>query len=135
LGPVAAGHRIRAGGISQNMVAIAYSRKKPRGRGIKVVRAVYAGDYRLLITFTDGFSRIVDFRNYLIFSHHRYLRNYRRIENFLKFHIEWGRLMWGDYHMLFHTEDLYRGKIVWRMGKRERRKYEDSLQKRFPKAE
>ncbi len=92
-------------------IKIIHDRRKPRGPSYDVVSAAYVGGYRLLITFDNGVSRTVDFRRYLWFSHHRHLKNYRRIENFLEFHIEYGKLMWGDFDMLFHTESLYHGEI------------------------
>ena len=85
---------------------------KSKGPYVDVVDAKYIDDYRLLITFNDDISRIVDFGNFLRASPHPDIKKYLDLKNFKNFHIEYGDLMWGDFDMIFPTMTLYRGEKI-----------------------
>jgi hypothetical protein len=91
---------------------------KNKGPYIDVVDATYLDDYRLLITFNDDNSRIVDFGDFLRVSSHPDIKKFLDIKNFKNFHIEYGDLMWGDFEMIFPIIELYRGKIEYSRPKR-----------------
>ena len=76
---------------------------------IKIVDSQYVDDYRLLLTFNDGISRIVDFGGFLRAHPHPDIKKYLDVERFKKFHLEYGDLMWGDFNLIFPISDLYRG--------------------------
>ena len=79
---------------------------------IAVANARYLDGYRLLIDFTDGKQQTVDFTDYLSTSALGYLRKYRDLKNFKKFHIEKGNIVWGrNWDLIFPIPQLYRGKV------------------------
>ena len=84
---------------------------KSKGPYFSIVDATYVDDYRLLITFNDGISRIVDFGDFLRGSSHPDVKKYLDIKNFKAFHIEYGDLMWGDFDLIFPIIELHRGHI------------------------
>jgi len=75
-----------------------------------VVRAEYAGDVRLNIFFSDGISRTVDFKPFLLSHPHPQYERYIKPENFRKFSIESGNVVWGkNWDMIFPVEQLHNG--------------------------
>jgi hypothetical protein len=84
---------------------------KSKGPYFSIVDAIYVDDYRLLITFNDGISRIVDFGEFLRGSSHPDVKKYLDIRNFKAFHIEYGDLRWGDFDLIFPIIELHRGYI------------------------
>ncbi len=77
-----------------------------------VVNAEYAGDVCLNIFFSDGVSRVVDFRPFLIKHPHPQHNRFMEPKYFKDFKIEQGNVEWGkDWDMVFPVEDLYRGVI------------------------
>lgn len=82
---------------------------KSEGPYIDVVDAKYVDDYRLLITFNDGISRIVDFGDFLRACPHPDMKKYLDLEQFKKFHIDYGDLVWGDLDMIFPIMTLHQG--------------------------
>src|SRR5438045_913342 len=86
---------------------------KSKGPYISVIDAKYIDGYRLQITFNDGKKRIVDFEDFLRKMPHPDIKKYLDLQNFKKFHIDYGDLMWGDFDMIFPIMTLYRGKITY----------------------
>ena len=81
-------------------------------KAISVLKAVYVDGYRIEVVFNDSKRRVVDFANFLSTHSHPQNNNYKKPENFKKFRIENGNIVWGkDWDMIFPVYDLYQGKI------------------------
>ncbi|MDR0581610.1 MAG: DUF2442 domain-containing protein [Prevotellaceae bacterium] len=78
---------------------------------LEVQSAEYAGNFVLHVSFSDGFTRMVDFKPFLANSFHPSIRQYLNENKFKQFEIVDGNLNWNDYELIFPVEDLYRGKI------------------------
>jgi anti-anti-sigma regulatory factor len=76
---------------------------------IKSVR--YVGDFVIRIFFSDGVSKLVDFRPFLESSLHPSIRKYLDESKFKEYQIIDGNLNWNDYDMIFPIEDLYQGRV------------------------
>jgi hypothetical protein len=79
---------------------------------LEVIEAKYVSGYKLLLTFSDGAVRVVDFGPFLEKARNPDTTDYRDLKKFKSFHIDAGDLMWGDYQMIFPIMDLYRGTIL-----------------------
>ena len=80
---------------------------------ISVKNADFLHDNILSITFTNGHVQEVDFSNFLnASSTPTYMREYKSEDNFKKFKIENGNVVWGDdWDLIFPIPQLYIGKI------------------------
>ncbi len=78
---------------------------------IEVVKAGYAGNYRLSIEFSDGHVREVDFEPFLRRSAHPKISKYLDPGLFKQYRIIDGQLDWNNYDLCFSIEDLYNGRI------------------------
>ena len=77
-----------------------------------VVRAEYTGDLSLQIFFSDGTSRLVDFKPFFISHPHPQYNRYGEPKNFKKFSIEHGTVVWGkNWDLIFPIEELHTGII------------------------
>lgn len=79
---------------------------------LEVTEAKYVSGYKLLLTFSDGAVRVVDFGPFLAKARNPDTTDYRDLKKFKSFHIQDGDLMWGDYQMIFPIMDLYHGTIL-----------------------
>jgi hypothetical protein len=77
----------------------------------KIKSASYIGDFAIRIFFSDGHSKLVDFKPFLESSLHPSIRKYLDEANFKDFKIVDGNLNWNDYDLIFPVDDLYRGNI------------------------
>lgn len=82
------------------------------GKGLDIVQARSAGGYSLEIEFSDGFSHKVDFEPFLSASVQPEIRKYLNADNFKRYIIKYGNLVWGDYDLCFPIEDLYSGRLL-----------------------
>jgi len=81
-------------------------------KAISVSSAAYINNYKLEVVFNDNKKRVVDFGNFLNTHSHPQYNKYKKQENFKKFKIENGNIVWGkDWDMIFPIYDLYSGKI------------------------
>ena len=79
---------------------------------IKVLAAEYVGELSLRITFNDGRIVLVDFNSFFIKHPHPQYSKYSKPEEFKRFSIESGNVVWGkDWDLIFPIEDLYSAKI------------------------
>lgn len=86
--------------------------KEKKSVKLYVTHAEYAGDIKLNISFSDGTSRIVDFKPFLLSHPHPQYNRYTKPENFKKFSIEFGNVVWGkNWDLIFPIEQLYSGKL------------------------
>ena len=79
---------------------------------IRVVDAVYEGNYNVRVSFNDGTAQIVDFGPFLFEHPHPQYNKYQDTEQFKRFSIEMGNVVWGEsWDLIFPVEQLYRGAI------------------------
>ena len=79
---------------------------------IIVKEANYIENYLLEIIFANNKKTVVDFGVFLQTHNHPQYNRYKKQENFKKFKIENGNVVWGkDWDMIFPVYDLYKGKI------------------------
>lgn len=80
---------------------------------IRVSSAEYLGNNRLRILFSDGFQRDLDFGDFIRKHPHPQYNKYLIEENFLKYSIEMGNIVWGDdWDLIFPIENLYSGMLA-----------------------
>ncbi len=78
---------------------------------IVVVDARYTEGFCLLVSFSDGTSREVDFGLFVKRCKLPDVVKYAKPNAFKRFRLVNGNVMWGDYEMIFPVEQLYQGKI------------------------
>lgn len=78
---------------------------------IRVESAKYIGDFAVRIKFSDEKERLVDFKSFLINSHHPFIKKYQKESLFKDFQILDGNLNWNNYDLIFPVWDLYQGQI------------------------
>lgn len=78
-----------------------------------VKSAKYDDDYILLISFSNGVEKRVDFSLFMdSISEASYLKKYKNRNKFKDFKIEEGNVVWGkDWDLIFPVSHLYSGKI------------------------
>jgi hypothetical protein len=78
----------------------------------RITQAKFAGNYSVLLTFSDGEVKKVNFGGFLKKSQHPAIRSYLDEQKFKNFKIENGNIVWGEnWDLIFSIEQLYRGKI------------------------
>lgn len=81
-------------------------------KNVNIIQAKYIDKYMLEIVFDDDKKNIVDFGVFLNTHSHPQYNKYKKVENFKKFKIENGNVVWGkDWDLIFPVSDLYRGKV------------------------
>ena len=78
---------------------------------ISILKAEYAGDYKIKFSFSDGVVRLIDFSDFLTNARNPMTRKYLDKQLFANFSIEYGDITWNDYEMCFPIWDLHQGKI------------------------
>lgn len=79
---------------------------------ISVKEAKYIDGLKLEILFNDNKKNVIDFSAFFKTHSHVQFNKYKEPQNFKKFTIENGNLVWGkDWDMIFPVYDLYKGKI------------------------
>lgn len=78
---------------------------------IEIISAKYLKDYILLLEFSDGVKKNINFEEFLKNALNPMTRKYLNKDKFKKFKLEYGDLIWGDYEMCFPVWDLHEGKI------------------------
>jgi Protein of unknown function (DUF2442) len=78
---------------------------------INIVSATQTGEYRIQLVFDDKTVQEVDFKPFLIHSHHPDIRAYLDTSRFSAFKVAYGELVWGDYELCFPIVDLYHNAI------------------------
>ncbi len=76
---------------------------------VKINNAKYLEEYKLLLTFNDETSKIVDFKDLLKSTPYTNEKKFSNIELFKQFRVELGDLIWSDYDMCFQAKNLYQG--------------------------
>lgn len=78
---------------------------------INIISAIQTGEYRIRLVFDDNTVQEVDFKPFLVRSHHPDIRAYLEPVRFAGFRVEYGELVWGDYELCFPVISLYRNTI------------------------
>jgi hypothetical protein len=79
---------------------------------IAVSNANYIDGYKIEVVFSDNKKNVFDFGTFLSTHSHPQYNKYKNPENFKKFKVENGNIVWGkDWDMIFPVYDLYKGKI------------------------
>lgn len=79
---------------------------------LSITEAKYLNNFKVEIVFNHKSKKIVDFEEFLKSHSHPQFNKYKKEENFKKFKIENGNLVWGkDWDMIFPVYDLYTGKV------------------------
>jgi hypothetical protein len=78
---------------------------------ISIIRAEYTAEYRIILTFSDGIEKEIDFGPFLRNAKNPMARKYLDKKLFRNFKIKYGDIIWNDYEMCFPIWDLYEGKI------------------------
>lgn len=71
----------------------------------------YVEAYKLLLQFSNGVQRLVDFGPFLIASTNPMIRKYLDLANFKKVALADGNIQWNDYDLCFPIADLYAGSL------------------------
>jgi hypothetical protein len=81
-------------------------------KNVNIIEAKYINAYLLELVFDDEKRTRVDFGNFLEKHNHPQYNKYKKVENFKKFKIESGNVVWGkNWDLIFPIADLYNGKI------------------------
>jgi hypothetical protein len=78
---------------------------------IDIEEAQYIDHYKLLLRFSNGMKRIVDFEPFLTTSTNPLIRKYLDLVNFKSFVLKYGNLHWNNYDLCFPVADLYEGQL------------------------
>jgi hypothetical protein len=78
---------------------------------IEIESTKYIGDFAIRIKLNDGSEKLVDFKPFLLKSHHPSIRKYLDEQKFKEFTITDGNLNWNDYELIFPVSDLYEGQL------------------------
>jgi len=95
---------------------------------INIVRAEYAGGYKLHLWFSDSKNHIVDFEPFLMNARNPMATQYRNLQKFKQFRIIYGNLDWNDDEMCFAIEDLYNNDIGVELSREDRRTLQNLAQ-------
>lgn len=71
----------------------------------------YVEAYQLLLQFSNGVQRLVDFGPFLMTSTNPLIRKYLDLANFKQVALADGNLQWNDYDLCFPIADLYAGSL------------------------
>ena len=82
------------------------------GTELGIISAEYVPELQINLQFSDGFSRVLDFKPFLSGSEHPEIRTYLDETQFKGFSISYGNLLWNDYDLCFSIEDLYSGHLI-----------------------
>ena len=81
-------------------------------KSISVIEVKYKEAFKLEIVFNDNKKRVIDFEFFLLSHNHPQYNKYKKEDNFKRFKIENGNIVWGNnWDMIFPVYDLYKGKI------------------------
>ena len=79
---------------------------------LAIKNAEYIKGYQIKLVFSDQKERIINFEPFLKQAQNPMTRKFLDIDEFKKFKIEYGDLIWNDYEMCFPIIDLYEDNIL-----------------------
>ena len=81
-------------------------------KAINIISANYKGNFLLELIFNDNKKTVVDFNEFFKKHNHPQYNKYKKEDNFLKYKIENGNVVWGkDWDMIFPVWNLYNGRV------------------------
>jgi hypothetical protein len=63
---------------------------------LNVTEAKYIENYKLLISFNNNISKIVDLKDTILNDHRTIFKTLENVEYFKKFHIDYGTICWEN---------------------------------------
>lgn len=78
---------------------------------VSIDKAVYVGNYKIQISFSDDKVEVIDFSQFLLNSKNPMTTKYLDENLFTSFEIKFGDLVWNDYDLIFPIWDLYTNNI------------------------
>ena len=79
---------------------------------LKIIGAENMGDLKVLLTFNDNKTTLVDIGEFIKKNPHPQYNKYLDPRKFRKFHLENNNIVWGkNWDLMFPIEDLYNGHI------------------------
>lgn len=75
---------------------------------VKITEAKYLDNYKIQFHFNTNEYKVIDFKSFLNNTPYNNEKKYLNLENFQKFRIEMGDLIWNDYDMCFQAKNLYK---------------------------
>jgi hypothetical protein len=78
-------------------------------KSVKIIKAKYLEDYKIILTFNDNKTIVVNFFDLLNTTLYKNEKKYLNKEMFQQFKVEIGDLIWNDYDMCFQGKNLYKG--------------------------
>jgi len=79
---------------------------------LNIMDAILMDGYQIALSFDDGKRQTVDFKPFLVSSHHPEVRAYLDPDRFAQFELHHGELVWGDYDLCFPIMDLYNNTLL-----------------------
>ena len=79
---------------------------------LQIEKADYIKDYKIKLVFSDKKEWIINFQPFLEHARNPMTRKFLDINEFKKFKIEYGDLVWNDYELCFPIIDLYEDNIL-----------------------
>jgi hypothetical protein len=81
-------------------------------KNLLITFAKYIEGYKVLLTFNDGKTQIVNFEKLLKSERNPDYQKYLDIETFKTFKIDGGNIVWGEnWDYIFPISQLYKGRI------------------------
>ena len=78
---------------------------------IDIEAVAYVEAYKLLLQFSNGVQRLVDFGPFLMASTNPMIRKYLDLGNFKQVALADGNIHWNEYDLCFPIADLYAGSL------------------------
>lgn len=80
--------------------------------GVVIINAEYIDGYKVRLTFSDGTINVVDFEKIVASIEIPEYEIYKDFEEFKKFKIEVGNIVWGkDWDLIFPIHKLYNNNL------------------------
>jgi len=81
---------------------------------MKIVKVEHIEEFKIKILFDDNTCQIIDIKPFLEKNPHPQWNKYNKIDNFKRFKVENGNVVWGkDWDLIFPVHQLYNGKIKY----------------------
>lgn len=74
---------------------------------MKLTSAKYLSDYKVALVFSDGESKIVDFKSFLDQAANPMTRDFLNLAKFQNFEVTHGYLSWNNGQMDFSADSLF----------------------------
>jgi len=79
---------------------------------MQIVNVKYITEYKIELKFDDNSIQLIDFEPFLRKNPHPQWNKYLKLDNFKKFKIESGNIVWGrNWDLIFPVNQLYTNKI------------------------